>query len=196
MCDDPGSPFISAVLEVPGMKVDQLSVRIEHGRLVVEGERNGPTLHVSPVRLTQPVDPSRSSGPTPGPTAGAATSPSVPPSAEEAGLAALYPVRELKYGKFRREIPLPAGVNVSVPPSLSRRRVSVPTPCSVCMLRTRVADGSFLAGCARPQHARGRHALHFVAARPRCARRGAGPDAAGERDWGAAALSHTRLAQR
>ena len=37
----------------------------------------------------------------------------------DAALAALYPVRELKYGKFRREISLPAGVSVS--------RVSMPS---------------------------------------------------------------------
>ncbi|RPD52475.1 HSP20-like chaperone [Lentinus tigrinus ALCF2SS1-7] len=77
LCDDPNNPYITAMLEVPGMKAEHLSVRIEHGRLIVEGER---------------------------------TADAVSPESEVATLA-LYPVRELKYGKFRREINLPAGVN-------------------------------------------------------------------------------------
>ena len=114
LCDDPASPFITAMLEVPGMKADQLSVRIENGQLIVEGRRNGPSLHASALPIPAqsasharpPSDPNQAEG-------GADPM----SAAEDAALAALYPVRELKYGKFRREIQLPTGVNVSVPVS-------------------------------------------------------------------------------
>ncbi|KAH9937773.1 uncharacterized protein BXZ73DRAFT_44623, partial [Epithele typhae] len=86
LCDDHTSPYVTALLEVPGMKVDQLSVRIENGRLIIEGERLGPSLHTSAL-------PSQLSA-----------------AADDAALAALYPVRELKHGKFRREIQIPPGV--------------------------------------------------------------------------------------
>ena len=100
------------------MKADQLSVRIENGRLIVEGRRNGPTLHASALPI--PAQPASHARPPsdPNQAEGGADPMS---AAEDAALAALYPVRELKYGKFRREIPLPTGVNVSVPVS----------PCSV-----------------------------------------------------------------
>ncbi|RDX40824.1 hypothetical protein OH76DRAFT_285499 [Lentinus brumalis] len=93
MYDDPANPHITAMLEVPGMKAEHLSVRIEHGRLIVEGERTGPHLHIGGSA-----------------SANSSSEPSADAEAETATLA-LYPVRELKYGKFRREITLPAGVN-------------------------------------------------------------------------------------
>ncbi len=94
--DDPANPHITAMLEVPGMKAEHLSVRIEHGRLIVEGERTGPHLHIGGSA-----------------SANSSSEPSADAESETATLA-LYPVRELKYGKFRREITLPAGVNVSL----------------------------------------------------------------------------------
>ncbi len=88
VCDDPENVVITAVLELPGMKADQLSVRIESGHLIIEGERVCPHLHTS----------NRNAGPSE-PT----------PQAQ-----ALYPVQEIKYGKFRREVKLPDGVTVSL----------------------------------------------------------------------------------
>ncbi|PIL33962.1 hypothetical protein GSI_03670 [Ganoderma sinense ZZ0214-1] len=110
LCDDPGSAQIVAMLEVPGMKPEQLSVRIEGGRLIVEGERTGPHLHtrnhdqttVTPqTDITLPAEPGSSSA--------------APLNPEGPGppLTAVYPVRELKYGKFRREIDLPADVGAT-----------------------------------------------------------------------------------
>ncbi|KAI0718572.1 hypothetical protein C8T65DRAFT_706755 [Cerioporus squamosus] len=93
LCDDPGNPYITAMLEVPGMKAEHLSVRIEHGRLIVEGERTGPHLHISGNA-----------------SANSSSEPRADAESETATLA-LYPVRELKYGKFRREINIPTGVN-------------------------------------------------------------------------------------
>ncbi|KAI0672434.1 hypothetical protein C8Q78DRAFT_972041, partial [Trametes maxima] len=87
LCDDPDNPYITAALELPGMKADQLSVRIENSNLIVEGERSGPYLH----RATGTREPT--------------SSPSEPPT--------LYPVQELKYGKFRRELKLPSGVTAA-----------------------------------------------------------------------------------
>ncbi|KAI0643869.1 hypothetical protein C8Q79DRAFT_870583, partial [Trametes meyenii] len=87
LCDDPDNPYITAALELPGMKAEQLSVRIENGNLIVEGERSGPYLH----RTTA--------------TRASASSLPEPP--------ALYPAQELKYGKFRRELKLPSGVTAA-----------------------------------------------------------------------------------
>ncbi|KAI1792387.1 hypothetical protein LXA43DRAFT_972539 [Ganoderma leucocontextum] len=103
LCDDPENTHIVAMLEVPGMKPEQLSVRIEGSRLIIEGERTGP-LHarnqttMQTTRLFPPSEPNSAAPPDP-----EASAP--PPS--------LYPVRELKYGKFKREINLPAGVNAT-----------------------------------------------------------------------------------
>ncbi|KAI0357815.1 HSP20-like chaperone [Trametes cingulata] len=86
LCDDPDNPLVTAVLELPGMKAEQLSVRIENGHLIVEGQRTGPHLHGSPRNADT------SSEPTP---------------------SALYPVQEIKYGKFRREVKLPQGITAA-----------------------------------------------------------------------------------
>ena len=81
------------------MKAEHLSVRIEHGLLIVEGERTGPHLHVSATGGASASSEPRAD----------AGSPESDPAT-----VALYPVRELKYGKIRREINIPAGVNVSL----------------------------------------------------------------------------------
>ena len=140
LCDDPKNTHITAMLEVPGMKPEQLSVRIEGGRLIIQGERKGPHLHLG------------------GQTTPAATHP--PPSeptenasaADEAStLSSLYPVRELKYGKFKRVIDLPAGVNVSLP---------------ICLAVPRRRRLTFYVGDRYPQLPRGRHADHPMASQP------------------------------
>ncbi|KAI0822425.1 HSP20-like chaperone [Trametes gibbosa] len=82
--DDPENNFVTAVLELPGMKPNQLSVRIENGHLIIEGERAGPRIQTD-----------HRSASSSEPTQQAHT---------------LYPVQEIKYGKFRREVKLPEGV--------------------------------------------------------------------------------------
>ena len=91
------------MLEVPGMKPEQLSVRIEGGRLIIQGERTGPHLHSSGQTTYAATHPPPSE-----PTENA-------PAADEAStLSSLYLVRELKYGKFKPVTDLPAEVNVSL----------------------------------------------------------------------------------
>jgi HSP20 family protein len=83
--EDPTTSTTTATLELPGLKKEEISLRIHDGSLVVWGERHS--------RLLPP-------------TKGAS-----PPSdgAPKRKLAS----REIKYGKFRRVIPLPPGVQVS-----------------------------------------------------------------------------------
>ena len=63
--------------------------------IIVEGERQGPRLHTSSA------------------VGNASSMLSEPTAVPESEPTNLYPVRELKYGKFRREIRLPPGMNVS-----------------------------------------------------------------------------------
>ena len=98
--DDPNNPVVTATLELPGMQPDQLSLRIEDNKLIVEGEREGPRLHLGDPGVATTLAPSSSV-----PNADA-TADSV--------IATLYPIHEVKYGKFRRDINLPPGVMVSL----------------------------------------------------------------------------------
>jgi Hsp20/alpha crystallin family len=75
--DSPESPSVTATLELPGLKKEEISLLIQDGSLVIWGERRS--------RLAS----------------GGAT-----PSND-------FPVQEVKYGKFRRVIPLPQGAQVS-----------------------------------------------------------------------------------
>lgn len=83
--EDPTTSTTTATLELPGLKKEEISLRIHDGSLVVWGERHS--------RLLPP-------------TKGAS-----PPSdgAPKRKLAS----REIKYGKFRRVIPLPPGVQTN-----------------------------------------------------------------------------------
>ncbi|CDO75091.1 hypothetical protein BN946_scf185010.g16 [Trametes cinnabarina] len=65
------------------MHSDQLSTRVENGVFIVEGQRQGPRMHARP----QSDD-----------------------DAAERTPSTLYPVQEIKYGRFRRQWPLPEGV--------------------------------------------------------------------------------------
>jgi len=75
--DNPDSPSVTATLELPGLKKEEISLLIQDGSLVIWGERRS--------RL-----------------ASADTIPSKN-----------FPIQEVKYGKFRRVIPLPQGAQVS-----------------------------------------------------------------------------------
>ncbi|KAI0926469.1 hypothetical protein AcW1_002544 [Taiwanofungus camphoratus] len=110
MCDDPDNPHIVAILEVPGLKQEEVSVRVEDDKLVVQGERRFPSSS----------------------TAGAAVAPS-----EEAGVVSetaralppSYVVQELKYGTYRRVIKLPLGTQTGqVQASLSAGMLTLSWP--------------------------------------------------------------------
>jgi HSP20 family protein len=78
LCDDPESTRISATLELPGMRKDDLTIDRVGDRLIISGERRSPV----------PED--------------------------SAHAATMYPVQELKYGKYRRVMNLPPGTQVSL----------------------------------------------------------------------------------
>lgn len=110
LCDDPASPRVVAMLELPGLKQDDISVRIEDGTLVIQGER----------RFHNLVHPS--------------ASPS-PPSALQlhegntAGLPRGYHAQEIKYGMFHRTLALPPGTQTEhVQASLSDGMLTVSWP--------------------------------------------------------------------
>ena len=160
LCDDPENKNIVAMLEVPGMKPEQLSARIEGARLIIEGERIWPLLHSrSETTRAFPRPPSES------------TFATLPDPEAPAQPLALYPVWELKYGTFKREIDLPAGIDVSLPFSSLCR---LPSLTWQSFLARRCADMClvFLTGYTRPQHTRGGYTDHFLASRPHLVRCG------------------------
>jgi hypothetical protein len=104
--DDPESSIITAQVEVPGMKTSDVSLQIQEERLVVSGERR-PTLAVGERRNGDeaPVQPATDSGTqTPVPAGNTPNTPTPHPNK--------FPVQELKYGKFLREICIPTGLRV------------------------------------------------------------------------------------
>ncbi|KAI0634097.1 HSP20-like chaperone, partial [Trametes polyzona] len=130
VCDDPDNDHITAALELPGMKADQLSVRIENGHLIVEGERSGPHLHNQTcLRSAETSEPE--------PTNPSSASP--PPSHTK------YPVQEIKYGKFRREVKLPEGVMAAhVRSTLAEGMLTIswPREPSTCSAQARTAQAA------------------------------------------------------
>jgi HSP20 family protein len=105
--DDPESSIITAQVEVPGMKTSDVSLQIQEERLVVSGERR-PTLAVGERRNGDeaPVQPATDSGTqTPVPAGNTPNTPTPHPNK--------FPVQELKYGKFLREICIPTGLRVN-----------------------------------------------------------------------------------
>ncbi|GBE83596.1 hypothetical protein SCP_0506510 [Sparassis crispa] len=89
MFDDADDPFVSVVLELPGLKQEDISVRTENNHLVVQGERRFPVL------LQHNVGGDNSA---------------LARTSSEAVAPTHYKVQELKYGKYKREIPLPSGI--------------------------------------------------------------------------------------
>lgn len=88
--DDEASPDVAAMLELPGVDRDSLSLKIQGGKLVIHGERASPLS----ARLQQGR---RALNLTPG----------------------KYKTRELKFGSFHREIDIPEGIDVRRPCLLS-----------------------------------------------------------------------------
>lgn len=136
--DDGSSARISALLELPGVKYENVNLRIHEGLLLVQGQRGAPLFS----RLAKPtpsyypnpsfefssagVAPTTSQQSTTVDTNIATPTSTIPTSvaslsATTTAVAApirdlcpkYYRVRELKFGTFRREIQLPTGVEVS-----------------------------------------------------------------------------------
>lgn len=81
--DDETSPTIYAMLELPGVSHDNLSVRVQAGWLIVDGRRGSPLMDRIPLRgLNRNAEENDS------PSSG-------------------FKLKELKYGVFHREIQLP-----------------------------------------------------------------------------------------
>jgi HSP20 family protein len=81
--DDGHSPTIYAMLELPGVSRDNISVKVQDGLLVVDGRRASPLLDRIDIR---------------GGNSDAATP--------------AFKIKELKYGAFHREITLPQNSTV------------------------------------------------------------------------------------
>jgi len=93
--DDPSSPTMVAIFELPGVRRDQISITISHGILHVRGRR----VQRSP-RECGAVSNSLS--------AASVESPSPDNCASQASVRS--PVQELRYGYFGRGVKLPEGI--------------------------------------------------------------------------------------
>lgn len=116
LVDDPSSPNIIALFELPGVKNENITLQIKDRRLVVAGNRvdpysealaaatstvSGPQTQVPPrtssTEISQ-IDPSAATAA----SSGSISSPSLTNRS----------VRELRYGSFFRSIPVPDGIKV------------------------------------------------------------------------------------
>jgi hypothetical protein len=96
---------VTAMLELPGMKREAVRLELRNGQLVIEGDRRPPAhAHRSSRRSSARRSPDNLTGP------------GVPPPndsrMEESCRAA---VAEMRYGRFRRVLTVPPGVDVSHP---------------------------------------------------------------------------------
>lgn len=87
--DDDQSPTIYAMLELPGVSRENISVKVQGGLLIVDGRRGSPLLE----RINS-LERNAANG-------GGRTH-------------AAFKTKELKYGEFHREITLPEGCTVSI----------------------------------------------------------------------------------
>ena len=110
LCDDPASSYIVATLELPGLKQEDMSVRIEDNELVVRGERRFRSLaHSHSWSLAASAEPDRSVAS--GSNALVRARSAEPATAQDPQPAVRhgYTTQEIKYGMFERRVGLPAG---------------------------------------------------------------------------------------
>jgi HSP20 family molecular chaperone IbpA len=81
--DDSESAKITCLVEIPGLKKQDVSVHVQDGHLIISGVRRPPSANRDPVEDSQ----DRNS----------------------------YVVKEVRYGRFRREVPLPSDIQVNFP---------------------------------------------------------------------------------
>ena len=91
--DDPAESSVTAVFEIPGVKTSDISLHIIDGHLVVTGERR-PTYNTTTQSEAPPRDTAESGVQAPKLTT---------------------PIRELRFGTFRRAVQIPDGLKVRVP---------------------------------------------------------------------------------
>jgi HSP20 family protein len=100
--EDTEAGTTTATLELPGLKKEEISLRIHDGSLVVWGERHS--------RLLPNDQATAQSG-----------------NSQKRSLVS----REIKYGKFRRVIPLPSGVQTNqISASMGEGMLTVTWPCN------------------------------------------------------------------
>lgn len=110
--DDPSSEMVVAHVEIPGMRKEDVTLQVHEGVLVVAGERrpavggewlSTSTATVASHRATPHTAPSENNDT------------SAPTSQSK------FRVQELKYGKFKRVISVPVGLDVRPSPLLTFR---------------------------------------------------------------------------
>ena len=92
LVDDPSSSALSAVFEIPGVKLNGISLQINDGNLVVRGERRPPYIITNSRQAV-----------------GSDSAVCIPQSDNQSSR---FPVQELYFGYFYRSIPLPVGIQV------------------------------------------------------------------------------------
>ncbi|KAJ7649397.1 hypothetical protein DFH06DRAFT_1135015 [Mycena polygramma] len=119
--DDPGLPDVIVTFELPGVQASDVLVSVKDGVLSLCGERHSryrPRRQPSLRRVSKAVHEGSSDG--------AGVSP-----ASARAYSGMFPIYEMRYGKFRRSIQLPRGVipaRVSASISDGLLRVSWPRP--------------------------------------------------------------------
>jgi HSP20 family protein len=107
--DDPEYSTIVAQVEVPGVKTSDISFRIHNDCVIISGERH-PTFAIGKRRDRYvPMSAATDSGTEPQTTEAQENNFSTRLPAPKNN----FPVQELKYGKFLREISIPTGLHVS-----------------------------------------------------------------------------------
>lgn len=120
--DDPEDPYITAVLELPGVHTEDLRLHIENHFLLIEGRRRGPGVALNDT--AQPTGNGEDTG-------DAASADRSELALGSSTVQRNAKVRELRYGQFRRAIELPHGMEVST--------CSVPADSSLSNLLNRRA---------------------------------------------------------
>ena len=101
--DDEALPRVTAILEIPGVSRDGFTVQVQNNVLIVQGDRGSPMV----TRLIRPaITPTANTNSSGGTPVNAGLSLTTPLSSNK------FRVRDLKFGRFRREIPLPEGTKV------------------------------------------------------------------------------------
>jgi HSP20 family molecular chaperone IbpA len=93
LIDDPAESILTSVFEIPGVKTEDISLRILDGHLVVSGERR-PTYNTTRQSEASPQDTAENGIQAPKPT---------------------ISIQELRFGTFRRAIRIPEGLKVRIP---------------------------------------------------------------------------------